>query len=411
MLRLASRWPSFGRPTPDPLHRRRGPHPLLCLCLGGVLALAASAQAGAQKLIDFEQLSGPSVFTGITPPVTVDEATFSGGQVLNAATFLPADPTVVYGTAFFCPGCLPTITIDFSQPVSDFSMLLLNGLTVTVTYTVQDDQGGQQTVTLPPNFNSGAAVISLPTSGIMQVTATGGSGSQWDFLIDNIQYTPGDQFDISFSSFIPSDHVTGPPQSRCGFPPINQLSFEGDNRGFDPAATSFRTRQVVSVAADEAVDADGLIDGTDQNLVGTTRSYAPDALADGVIDASDDDGVLGDCTLLHDEGTASTSDMHIDVMRIDPDRVQVHLHGGAGNPLVFGAPDIDWDFTIEIDVSGSSPTWTLTGSHDGFPAYEIYINGQTIYTYSPGSPPFGFSDLRALFPPLDVDVNASGQLN
>jgi hypothetical protein len=251
----------------------------------------------------------------------------------------------------------------------------------------------------------------LPTDGLMQVTVTGGNGGQWDFLIDNIQYTPGGQFDISFSSFIPSDHVGGPPNARCGFPPLNRLSFEGDNRGFSASATKFRTRQIVSVAADEAVDDDGLIAGTDKNLVGATRSYAPDALADGKIDAADDDGVLGDCKLLHAEGTASTSDMHIDVTRIDEKKVQVHLHGGAGNPLVFGAPDIDWDFSLEIDVSGSSPTWTLTGDHDGFPAYEIYINGKTIYTYSPGTPPFGFNDLRALFPPLDVSVSKSGTLN
>lgn len=391
---------------------RRGARPeariVLFLVLLGI-GLAVGGTAGAEELIDFEQFTGPSVFNGIDPPLTVGVATFSGGQVLNAATFLPADPTVVYGTAFFCPGCLPTLTIDFSVPVSDFSMLVLNGQTFVVTYFLQDDQGGTDSVTLDANFNGGAGVVSLPSSGIQQVTLTSSTGS-WDFLIDEVRFTPEEEFDISFSSFIPANNVIGPPQSRCGFPPTNRLYFEGDDRSFDPDATSFRTRQLVTVIPNEATDSDGLKEGSDQNLVGETRAYAPDALADGTIDASDDDGTLGDCTLLHDTGTASTGDMEIEVTRLGPDRVQVHLFGGAGNPLVFGAPDIDWDFTIEIDTSQDPPQWTLTGSHDGFPAYEIYINGQTIYTYSPGTPPFDFGDLRALFPPLDVDADDSGQL-
>ena len=48
--------------------------------------------------------------------------------------------------------------------------------------------------------------------------------------------------------------------------------------------------------------------------------------------------------------------------------------------------------------------------HDGFPAYELYVNGQTIYTYSPGPGPYGFGDILKLFPPLDVSVNSSGDL-
>ncbi len=409
MLRHASQRWLLGCRARRPASRQRNPLIVPALWLMTV-GLFAAAPAGAEELIDFEQFTGPSVFTGIQPPLTVGEATFSGGQILNATTFLPADPTVVYGTAFFCPGCLPTITIDFAVPVSNVSMLVLNGQTFVVTYFVEDDQGGLASVTLPPNFNSGAAVVSLPSSGIRQVTVTSSTGS-WDFFVDNVRFTPGEEFDISFSSFIPSDHVPGPPQARCGFPPTNRLSFEGDNRGFDSAATSFRTRQVVTVVADESVDADGLVGGSDQNLVGETRSYAPDALADGVIDAADNDGVLGDCVLLHGAATASTSGMQIAVTRVGPERVRARLFGGAGNPLVFGAPAIDWDFTIEIDVSGPSPQWTLNGAHDGFPAYEIYINGQTIYTYSPGTPPFGLGDLLKLFPPLDVDVSASGQLN
>ena len=103
---------------------------LLALC--SALGARAQSPQSTSMPIDFEQFPGPSVFTGVQAPLTIGEATFSGGQVLSAATFLPADPTNVYGTAYFCPGCLPTITIDFSKPVSNFRMLVLNGQTFTV---------------------------------------------------------------------------------------------------------------------------------------------------------------------------------------------------------------------------------------------------------------------------------------
>ena len=141
------------------------------------------------NLIDFEQFTGSSLFSAIQPPLTVGIATISGGQLLSAATNLPADRSVVYGTAAFCSGCLPSITIAFSQKVSNFSVFVYNGQTFTVTYTVQDDAGGLQTVTLVSNSQSGVATVMLPSTGIRQVTITSNAG-QWDFLIDNLRFAP-----------------------------------------------------------------------------------------------------------------------------------------------------------------------------------------------------------------------------
>jgi hypothetical protein len=144
----------------------------------------------ARGMVDFEQLSGPSVFSGITPPVTVGIATFSGGQVLDATTALPVDRSKVYGTAFFCPGCLPTITISFSHPVSNFSVFLMNGLGLTITYVVRDNFAGFKIVTLPANFLSGSGTVSLPEQGILLVLISGDSSTTWDFLIDDVQFAP-----------------------------------------------------------------------------------------------------------------------------------------------------------------------------------------------------------------------------
>ncbi len=148
--------------------------------------------------VDFEQFQDgdypASTFSTAEPPRTVGIATFSGGQLLNATTNLPVNQSVVYGTANVCTGCSSTITIAFSQPVSDFSVLLMNGQTVMVTYTVRDTDGETETETtveLDTNGNSGASTVTLGTEGITQVTITpSGEFGSWDFLIDNVQFSP-----------------------------------------------------------------------------------------------------------------------------------------------------------------------------------------------------------------------------
>ena len=142
------------------------------------------------QTINFAEYSGPSIFSAVDPPLQVGPATLSGGQILTDATNAPADEGTIYGTANFCSGCLPTITVDFSVPVSQLSMFLINGETFTVTYTVVDNQGGSQTITLVANFNSGAGTVALPESGITQVKVTGSAGT-WDFAIGSVTFTPG----------------------------------------------------------------------------------------------------------------------------------------------------------------------------------------------------------------------------
>jgi hypothetical protein len=151
----------------------------------------------AGTVIDFEQFSGASCcFTNVEPPYTIGIATISGGAVLGTTSNLPVDQSAVYGTASpYCFGCLNTIMIDFIQPVSNFSLFLINGNTTTVTYTAVDDQGGQQTITLVSNYQSGAGTIALPEAGVTNVTISSGPPGPgaccgWDFFIDNISFDP-----------------------------------------------------------------------------------------------------------------------------------------------------------------------------------------------------------------------------
>jgi hypothetical protein len=73
--------------------------------------------------------------------------------------------------------------------------------------------------------------------------------------------------------------------------------------------------------------------------------------------------------------------------------VTVELKGQAQDPLAnpFAptietpdpAPPLYYDITVKIDGSTNPPTYTLSGNHKLFPAYEIYINNQLVHDYSP----------------------------
>ena len=55
-------------------------------------------------------------------------------------------------------------------------------------------------------------------------------------------------------------------------------------------------------------------------------------------------------------------------------RTSVRFHGKAKEPIVRPAPAIDWNFLLAIDISNPlRHRYFLSGKHDGFPAYEIYM--------------------------------------
>jgi hypothetical protein len=162
---------------------------LFAMCV--LLAVGVGSAQAASTTINFDSLTGPSTFCSpAAPPLTIGDATFSGGVVMSQVTNLPADQTTVYGT-FNCPGYSNTITITLATPVLDFSVEVLNGDIMTVSYTVADDLGGTVTKTLAANVNSGAATFSLPDAGITSVTVSETApNSFWDFFIDNVSFTP-----------------------------------------------------------------------------------------------------------------------------------------------------------------------------------------------------------------------------
>ena len=443
------------------------------LCAALIIAAPSifnSARAADEQLVTFEALRGPPSFTGVEAPLTVGHATFSGGQVLtNVARLRRVNRTSVYGVWHRCTGCANTITIEFSQSVSDVSFMLMNARMGKLRFEVSDDTGHTASFVLNPYFLGGSSTtVTLPSTGISRIVIGEAEKDSpfWHFFVDNLRYAvnEGQEYLVSFSAFIPHDNVPGGPTASClargnlppglvrrGLPPRSKarwkrdaglpgggratgnrvfgtqsadegdgrtrkrrLYFAGDNRGFSPAAPTYRVRQLVTVIHDETQDTDGIDDGIKdgslRNLADEVRAYADDAMADGVINVADEDGTSNDCHLFHQANLAETDLMDIEVARTGPNSLEIRFRGTLHNPLVgpsevLGA--IDWDFAMTLDASADPVQWTLNGAHDGFPAYEIYVNGETVYQYDPGVPPYEFSrHVRKLLPPLDVAVTS-----
>jgi hypothetical protein len=76
----------------------------------------------------------------------------------------------------------------------------------------------------------------------------------------------------------------------------------------------------------------------------------------------------------------------------------------ASLPLETGAPAIDADLYVHFKVDSGRIMGLVHGSHDGFPAYEVYFNQQLAYQFDPvaaGSSP------ASLLPPEDITANTS----
>jgi hypothetical protein len=169
--------------------------PSVSFLLPSVTALIFALGVGAAQatVITLDDLTGPSLASGtseqtVTESTVIGTVTFTGGAILTDETFLPADTTSVYYDSTFLPGTTgQTITITFPQNISNFFLDVYNGETSPDTFTVADNLGNTNTVTLPNNESGGVALVSFPAAGDV-VTITAGSAANYDFSIDNIGF-------------------------------------------------------------------------------------------------------------------------------------------------------------------------------------------------------------------------------
>jgi hypothetical protein len=96
--------------------------------------------------------------------------------------------------------------------------------------------------------------------------------------------------------------------------------------------------------------------------------------------------VLNDGHLKVDVGQASIAGMSIVPNRLADGKVEIFCKGSAADPLIDDAPTLDYEFTIVIDrTNPSAPVYSISGPLDGFPDYEVYINGQRVFGWDAAS--------------------------
>jgi hypothetical protein len=83
--------------------------------------------------------------------------------------------------------------------------------------------------------------------------------------------------------------------------------------------------------------------------------------------------------------------------------LRVRLDASASNPLEPLAPAADLELDVVLDIlDGQVLAYEIDGAHDGYPAYELYLDDHQLYTFDAnehGNGPV------AMFPPMDVDVH------
>jgi murein DD-endopeptidase MepM/ murein hydrolase activator NlpD len=159
---------------------------------------------------------GPSIFRRAGPAETIivftpsGNVTFIGGVILTDETNLPADETTVFATASTDIGADPSfsdsINIVFQNPITNFSLDVINGETSTVTYKISDNLGDSKTVTLPPNSLGGQALIGFSATNATSITVTPISGlPRWDFSVDNLSLSVASGYD---PTIVPGGRIT-----------------------------------------------------------------------------------------------------------------------------------------------------------------------------------------------------------
>jgi len=164
--------------------------------VGGLFCLVFAFTGAPAKAdsVNFSDQTGPTTFVAASGPQTITEglATFTGGVILTNELGT-GNAFSVYATCSpaFCNQSytlLNPITISFSAPVSNVTLIVTNDEPATYSFT--DNLGNAASAT--------TNVLALPfplvdfglvDSGITSATIVS-SSSSWDFAIEGLTYTP-----------------------------------------------------------------------------------------------------------------------------------------------------------------------------------------------------------------------------
>ena len=217
--------------------------------------------------------------------------------------------------------------------------------------------------------------------------------------------------DVKLRIFIPSRAVL------IALPVAGEVGFDGDNRGFSyDSGTSRAELWVDGIYSDQSNPI-----RIKRRAFGESKYYVKSKIVDvpgkpfwwkavRMLPLLPDleeayDGVS--TAVVTDANLRVTGGFELPPLGLVP-VLRISFLVNATNPLEALAPAIDCELNLFLMQSSEGHiTFSLKGEHDGFPAYELYVNRQRLYSYDPVAA--GKSPL-ALAPPTDVMVDIAPTL-
>lgn len=196
-----------------------------------------------------------------------------------------------------------------------------------------------------------------------------------------------EKYIVTMRAFIPQDKVSNPN------PFSSNKTFAGDNRmQYQANATSYRTEQ--------KVNAD--FDNKSLSVLNNTASGSTGYNKDGEVNETSTPGSAG-------KVRGNVDDFENAVGK--PKSAVIDFETDASNKLVPGAPAINADINLTITPNkDGSFNYSVKGSTDGFPAYELWVTDDkgNSYLILNSTPTQSGKTPVALFPPEDQKYNNTG---
>lgn len=189
------------------------------------------------------------------------------------------------------------------------------------------------------------------------------------------------QFQIDLRIFIPYNWVNIPHPAH-----ISQVA-KGDNRSFDSQLNgTYRIAQwaILNLYREWVPEVENRMLDHGKSA-GTSEHYSDgdvfnwDDAAKHSGDTAVKPSYINDGAPVMDSGTADLSNVDSDIVISSSDDAKcfIKFSGAASEPIITGAATIDWRINVGISKNNPlEPQFVMQGIHDGFPAYEIYINSR-----------------------------------
>ncbi len=223
----------------------------------------------------------------------------------------------------------------------------------------------------------------------------GGSWVDGDSLKATVVQT---QFQIDLRVFIPYNWVNIP---------LHPSVAGGDNRSYDPNLNgTYRVSQnaILNLYREWVPDVENrMID--DGKSAGITYHYSTSDVTNFNSSAKHSEDTTVKPSYINsgaspsNSGIADLSGVQVTVLSSlsNDNRVTVEFEGEAAEPILPVAAPINWRFSVGISKANPlNPSFSLEGAHDGFPAYEIYVNCKHLK--------FPHTEVVTWKPPLSADV-------